>query len=116
MSANETISLPFVIPCGYVYNLTVTNLTAPIDGWLCGFAAREGMRDTLSSYDGQNLTFSSISCGDGSMLYFNGTTSVLDGYVCGMSVDRSVRNAGFVYHGNWKLLFGLLLCAILATL
>lgn len=31
-----------IVPCGYVYNLTVTSNTSVMEGWFCGTAARTG--------------------------------------------------------------------------
>ncbi|CAR21388.1 hypothetical protein ACU8KH_00479 [Lachancea thermotolerans] len=79
-----------IIPCGRIYNLTVTSNTSVLEGWCCGIAASSGADDREQTLSHE---FSSISCGDNTMLQITANTTVMDGYFCGSGMANP-SNAG----------------------
>ncbi|KAM3164731.1 hypothetical protein ACU8KH_00473 [Lachancea thermotolerans] len=78
-----------IVPCGYVYNLTVTSNTSVMEGWCCGTAARTGS----DPRDDRLLNgTSAITCNNGNtyLQIFNGTTYE-DGYLCGLGLPGAYQ-------------------------
>ncbi|CUS24584.1 LAQU0S17e02366g1_1 [Lachancea quebecensis] len=78
-----------VVPCGYVYNLTVNSNTSAMEGWCCGTT-------TLTGSDARddrllNAT-SAVSCNNGKtyLQIFNGTTYE-DGFLCGLGLPGAYQ-------------------------
>ncbi|SCU84469.1 LAME_0C09582g1_1 [Lachancea meyersii CBS 8951] len=79
--SNATSNPPVSLPCGKLYNLTISADTSAMEGWCCGQTALSGWdtrNDTLSH------NFTAISCNYDQMLYIDNSTSAVDGYLCGL--------------------------------
>lgn len=107
MSSNTTALL---LPCGSLYNLTVSSNTTVMDGWYCGEAASSGAWPNTGSYNGTALNFNKIECNNGSFLDITETTTVLEGYLCSLlpnytaTCTSSQNFASSNNAPNWKLL------------
>ncbi|CUS24581.1 LAQU0S17e02234g1_1 [Lachancea quebecensis] len=100
-----------IIPIGYGYYLTVTSNTSVMEGWCCGFTAKNGVDDREQTLQ---LGFSTISCSANTNLSITQNTTMIDGYLCGMGfmnisdveqTSNTKKNAAASLAPRWVQLF-----------